>query len=112
MMETKNVIKQAHAQGQLAQGDTYFGKPVPRVGRDDVRAEIKEIQYYRFPDSVVTVCCITTRNGFYVVGKSMCQHPSMFNEELGRTFAKEDAEEQILEHLVYQMKQRIMCFGQ
>lgn len=44
---------------------------------------------------VLTVCVLTLKNGFQVVGKSACADPANFNAELGQKIAYDDAFRQI-----------------
>ena len=39
----------------------------------------------------MTVCAITLKNGFVVVGDSACIDPRKFDEEIGRQVAFDDA---------------------
>lgn len=56
---------------------------------------IKKEDYYVFPDSQLTVCCLTLQNGFTVTGESACVSPENFNADLGRKIAREKAREKI-----------------
>lgn len=38
-----------------------------------------------------TICCLTLKNGFEVIGESACVDPANFNEELGRKYSHERA---------------------
>ena len=59
------------------------------VRTEDVDAEILTGQYHHFVGTTVTVCVITMRNGFTVVGKSACANPDNFEEALGEKLAWE-----------------------
>lgn len=43
----------------------------------------------------LTICVITLRNGFTLVGKSACASPENFDLEIGGKIAREDARRQI-----------------
>lgn len=43
----------------------------------------------------LTICVLTMKNGYTIVGKSACASPENFDVELGRTIAREDARRQI-----------------
>ena len=62
----------------------------PRVTLESMEAKI-EAEQYTVIDSVLTLCIIKMRNGFYVVGESAPASPANFNAELGRKFARENA---------------------
>jgi hypothetical protein len=65
------------------------------VTTEMVENEILASQYQYFIGTTVTVCVITLRNGFTVVGKSACANPDNFEESLGRELAYDDAKQQI-----------------
>ena len=44
---------------------------------------------------ILTICVLTMRNGFTIIGKSAPASPENFDAEKGRTFAFEDAIEQL-----------------
>lgn len=62
----------------------------PRVTLDDLEAKIASEQYTVI-DSILTICTIKMRNGFYITGESAPASPANFNAELGRKFAREQA---------------------
>jgi hypothetical protein len=63
----------------------------PYLTMADVEEEIARENYFRFPGTSVTVCCLELKNGGFAIGKSMCLNPENFNDEKGRVFAREDA---------------------
>ena len=71
------------------------GLNAPRLTPNDISNAIAAIQFYVFPGTVLTVCALTLKNGFNVVGKSAPASPENFDEELGRNIALEDARRQI-----------------
>lgn len=52
---------------------------------------IKDVQYKHFETTTVTVCCITCKNGYSIVGDSSCVNKDIFDTELGKKYAYEDA---------------------
>lgn len=62
----------------------------PRVTLESLMAKIAGEEYAVF-GGVLTICVITTINGFTVTGESACAAPENFNAELGRKFARERA---------------------
>lgn len=76
-----------------------------RVTPDRIKEVIVREEYHRFPDTTVTVCCLTLLNGFNVVGESACASPENFDEELGRKIARQDAEQKIWALEGYLLKQ-------
>lgn len=52
----------------------------------------------------VTICCLTLRSGFKVIGKSAVLDPEKFNAEIGQKVAYEDAFNQLWELEGYHQK--------
>ena len=70
----------------------------------DINNEIVKEQYYVFPGTTVTVCCLTLRNGFFVTGNGACVDPNMFDEEKGRALALCDAKNKMWPLLAFRLK--------
>lgn len=60
-----------------------------KVSREEVEefVEQSQIQYHQFPNTTLTVCCITLPNGFSVSGESGCADPKEFNAQIGQQIA-------------------------
>lgn len=71
------------------------GLSAPRVTESQINAMIAKDQYYVFPGTTLTVCCLTLINGFTVTGESACASPENFDPYLGRHLAYEKAREKI-----------------
>jgi len=56
---------------------------------------IKHWQYYVFPGTTTTICCLTLKNGFTVTGESACASPENFDREIGEKIAFENARNKI-----------------
>lgn len=65
----------------------------PRVSKADIEAKITKKDFMGY--GLMTLCILTMRNGFMVVGKSAPASPENFNEALGQQFAYEDAFRQV-----------------
>lgn len=79
----------------------------PRVTPARIEEVIVSQDYYVFPGTTVTVCCIHLENGFTAVGESACASPENFDAELGRRLAREDAKRKIWPLEGYLLKQRL-----
>ena len=55
----------------------------PRITPEKIEEVIEKDEYHVFPESQLTVCCLTLKNGFTVTGESACASPENFNKELG-----------------------------
>lgn len=64
--------------------------PAPRVTEEQIKANIQDVKYTRFTDTV-TICNITLNNGFSVRGESACVSPENYNQVIGEDFAYKDA---------------------
>lgn len=71
------------------------GLLAPRVTPEMIEEAIQAEQFHVFEGTTVTVCCLTLRNGFTVIGHSACASPENFNAELGCRVAREHAKNQI-----------------
>lgn len=83
------------------------GLTAPRVTPTLLDEVIKKAQYHVFPDTMVTVCCITLANGFNVVGESACASPENFNAELGAKIAFDNAKQKIWALEGYLLKEKL-----
>ena len=66
-------------------------QPYEKVTPDSIKAKIEKIDYLVLPDSTVTLCNITLRNGYSVRGESACVDPRNFNVEIGKGLAYRQA---------------------
>jgi hypothetical protein len=98
------------------------GATHPRVSLDDIKNQIAEIHFINAgaaiaasrpteavpePLTLMTICFLTMRNGFVVLGKSAPASPENFDEEKGRTFAYEDAIRQLWPLMGFELRQRL-----
>jgi len=79
----------------------------PRLTPALIDAAINSAQYYVFPGTTVTVCCITLVNGFNVIGESAAASPENFDAELGKKIAFENARNNIWAFEGYLLKQKL-----
>ena len=84
------------------------GLNAPRVTPEDIDEAIVKEEFYIFPDTTVTVCLLTLKNGFSTVGSSACASPLNFDPDIGRRIARFNAREKIWPLEGYLLKQRIM----
>jgi hypothetical protein len=71
------------------------GLNAPRLSPEKIDAVIVGEDYYVFPETTVTVCCLKLRNGFTVIGESAAVSLENFNAELGRKIARQHARDKI-----------------
>ena len=58
-------------------------------------------------DETLTICVITTKNGFKVTGESACADPAIYNKADGEKYAKQAAIEKLWPLEGYLLKQRL-----
>ena len=83
------------------------GLSARRLRPEDIDAVIKDAQYYVFPNTQLTVCCMTLKNGFTVTGESACASPENFDKEIGEKIAYANAREKIWALEGYLLKQEL-----
>jgi hypothetical protein len=71
------------------------GLNAPRLNPQHIDDTIVAEQFYVFPGTTLTVCALTLRNGFHVVGESAAASPSNFDAELGKKIARDNARNKI-----------------
>jgi len=64
---------------------------------------IAQEQYYLFPNTTTTVCCLRLHNGFSVTGESACVSLVNFDERLGQQIAYDKAKDKIWELLAFRL---------
>jgi len=84
-----------------------LGLTAPRITPDDIENVIVEEAYYIFPDTTVTVCLLTLKNGFNVLGESACASPENFDKGVGRKVALANAKTKIWALEGYLLKEKL-----
>ena len=83
------------------------GAVSPRITPERIEEVIVSAQYHVFPGTAFTVCALTLRNGFIVIGESACASIENFNEEIGRKIAYENARRKIWQLEGYLLRERL-----
>ena len=73
--------------------------------KEYLEQQIVQVEYNRFGE-VGIQCVLTLNNGYTVTGESGCIDPTIFNEEIGKNIAYENAFDKLWSILGYQEKQR------
>lgn len=87
------------------------GLNAPRLNPAAIDATIAGEAYHVFPGTTLTVCCLTLRNGFQVIGESAAASPANFDEAIGRRIARERAREKIWALEGYLLRERLSIPG-
>ena len=94
------------------------GATAPRVSLDDMNAAVASEHYinagtavgegrFASPLGPMTIWFLTMRNGFVVLGKSAPASPENYDEQKGRTFAREDAIRQLWPLMGFSLRDRL-----
>lgn len=84
-----------------------LGLNAPRINPQFIDQLIVEEQFHVFIGSCMTVCCLTLKNGFSVIGESACASPENFNQVVGETLARKDARRKIWALAGYALKEKL-----
>jgi hypothetical protein len=71
------------------------GLNAPRLNLQMIDDTIVSEQYHIFPGTTMTVCALSLRNGFIVIGESAAASPENFDADIGRKIARENARNKI-----------------
>lgn len=82
------------------------GLVAPRLTPEQINQTVAKTEYQVFGD-VLTVCVLTLRNGFMVVGESAPASKANFDKELGQKIAYLNAREKIWALEGYLLRSRI-----
>lgn len=79
------------------------------ISLDEEKLEslVERIYYHRVPDTTVTICAITLKNGFTVAGDSACIDPENFDHNIGEQVAYNNAFEKIWQLEGYRIKSQL-----
>jgi hypothetical protein len=79
----------------------------PRLTPADIDHAIAGEDYYVFPGTTLTVCALTLRNGFIVIGEGASASVENFDAELGRKVARSHARDKIWALEGYRLRQSL-----
>jgi hypothetical protein len=99
----------------------------PRVTPADVESNIVTEYYFKALDAtdfagfingsdseqcrqsleLLTICILTLRNGFTVIGYSACASPENYNQEIGQAIARRNAVEKIWPLMGYELRTKL-----
>lgn len=83
------------------------GLNAPRLNPAHIDAQIVAGDYYVFPGTTLTVCALTLRNGFHVIGESAAASPENFDAGIGRKIAFDNARSKIWALEGYLLRSRL-----
>lgn len=83
------------------------GLNAPRLSPEKIDALVVAEDYHVFPGTTLTVCCLTLRNGYAVIGESATVSIENFDAELGRKIARSNARDKIWALEGYALRERL-----
>lgn len=83
------------------------GLDAPRLTPELIDAAIVGEDYHVFPNTTLTVCCLTLQNGFTVTGESAAASPENFDREIGKKVARDNARNKIWQLEGYLLKEKL-----
>ena len=85
------------------------GLNAPRLTPAMIDATIVSEQYHVFPNTTMTVCALTLRNGYIVTGESAAASPENFDQAIGRKIARENARNKIWALEGYLLREKLVA---
>lgn len=83
------------------------GLNAPRLKPEDIDNAILTEQFHVFYGTTMTVCCLTLKNGYNVIGESAAASPTNFDKEIGQRIARENARNKIWQLEGYLLKDKL-----
>lgn len=83
------------------------GLTAPRVTPERIEEVILNTEFYVFPGTTLTVCCLTLKNGYTVLGESACASPANFDANMGEKIALQNAKQKIWALEGYALRERL-----
>jgi hypothetical protein len=71
------------------------GLTAPRLTPQHIDDQIVSEAFHVFPGTTLTICALTLKNGFHVVGESAAASPENFDQEIGRRISRDNARNKI-----------------
>lgn len=83
------------------------GLNAPRLTPEQIDDAIVGKQFYVFPGTTLTVCCLTLRNGFCVTGEGAVASPTNFKADIGEALAFKAARDKVWALEGYLLRERL-----
>jgi len=83
------------------------GLNFPRLTPASIESVVVSEQFYRFPGTTVTVCCLTLKNGYCVIGEAAAVSADNFDTEIGQNVARQHAKDKIWALEGYLLKEKL-----
>lgn len=83
------------------------GLNAPRLTPDLIDEAIVSEQYHVFEGTTMTVCALTLKNGFIVIGESAAASPENFDKDIGRKISRDNARNKIWAFEGYNLRTKL-----
>jgi hypothetical protein len=83
------------------------GLNAPRLTPAHIDAQIAGEYYHRVPGTALTICVLTLKNGFHVLGESASASIENFDADIGKRLARENARNKIWQLEGYLLRTRL-----
>lgn len=80
--------------------------PLNKLSMGHILDTVLRADYWRLGETTTTVCQLTLKNGYTVIGTSACIDPLEFNKAIGEKVAWDNALEKVWDLEGYLLKQR------
>jgi hypothetical protein len=90
--------------GAMIEGE---GLTAPRLTPEHIESVIRDVEFIHHEGSTLTICIMTLRNGFKLVGKSAAASPENYRQVIGEAVARKDAAGQIWALEGYLLRERL-----
>ena len=87
------------------------GLIAPRLTPEHIENTIVDEKYIHDQGSTLTICVLTLRNDFKIVGKSAAASPENYRQDIGEAVARKDAVNQIWVLEGYLLRERLYQEG-
>ena len=91
MSETRKPVDEASLENEIK----AKGLNAPRLTPEHIDAQIVGEHYHLVPGTALTICVLTLKNGFHVVGESAAASLENFDADIGQRLARENARRKI-----------------
>ena len=97
----------AHSETEIEKEIQAKGLDAPRLTPDHIDAQIISEAYYVFPNTTLTVCALTLKNGYQVTGESACVSAVNYDAEIGKKIARDNARSKIWSLEGYSLRSKL-----
>lgn len=84
------------------------GLNAPRINPTIIESSIKDVYFHIAPNTTLTFCVLTLKNGFQVTGESAAASLENFDKEIGEKIAKENAKNKIWSLMGFLLKDSLV----